>query len=371
MNKILRGLWITACFLLALIYLISCCSQFIPASVFSETVFLALLFPYLFAMVIGAGIVNLFVHKKWAVAMFLLLVPGLYNFFHVVAVSPLHSWKMEKKSGAIRVMSWNVSDFVNPALLSDPKAKKRKAILSTISEYNPDILCLQEYFNIDSCRDLGSAKHELDSLGYHYIVFSRDYVKREFYGLTERGVVICSKQPFTDSGRLKIRSDFHPEYLVFGDYNLQQRPVRMVTAHLASYYLFPDSAQGYSGKKRVAKKLYTYKNEVQEKLREIELMHDEQAAYIRRFLDTSSVPVIYCGDINATSTMYSYRLLKGDHQDAFLQAGNGIGATFFNMVPTLRIDMIFPDQHFEVLQTTVALRRLGDHDPIITDVKWR
>ena len=96
-----------------------------------------------------------------------------------------------------------------------------------------------------------------------------------------------------------------------GDVKLHNKIVRINSAHLASYFLFPDSAQGYVGKRRVAKKIFIYKNHVQERLREVEVLHDVQAAKIRRVLDTSSHPNIYCGDMNATSCMYSYKLLKG------------------------------------------------------------
>ena len=371
MNNFIKVSWKVACIVLAVIYLFSCFSQFIPARTFSYAVFFALLFPYLFVAIVIMAVINVFVNKKWGFAFYLLMIPGLYNFFHVVAITPGTFWKMEKETGAARIMTWNVSDFIDPSPLDSPLGAKRKAILNTISEFKPDFLCIQEYYNVDSCRELGSAKHELDSLGYKYINFSNDQTDRAFWGIMERGVAIFSKTPFLDSVRLQIRHDYHPEYLVYADVMLQDQPVRVVTAHLASFYLFPDSAKGYAGKRNVAKKLYTYKHDVEEKLRDIEILHDEQAAFINNLLDTSSIPVIYCGDINATAAMYSYRLLKGNRQDAFLKKGNGIGATFYNIVPTLRIDMIFPDRRLQVLQCKVPERNLGDHNPVVTDVKWR
>ncbi len=371
MKKNLQFLITIANVVLAFLFLISCFTQFIPSGVFSYAVFFALLFPYLFFLVFCFGFINLFFNKKWCLFFFLLLIPGLYNFFHVVAISPLSKWKMKKDTGAIRIMTWNVSEFTNPAPLNLPDALERRQILNTISEYNPDVICIQEYYNADSSRDLPSEKHELDSIGYPYLLFSNDERLKTFYGIIERGVAIASKTPFMDTGRLEIRNDWKTENLVFADIQLHRKPLRVNTAHLTSFYLFPDSAAGYNGRRRVAKKIYTYKNNVQEKLRDIEIMHDKQASLISRFLDTSLYPVIYCGDMNATSCMYSYRFLKGNKQDAFLKKGNGIGATFYNIVPTLRIDMCFPDKHFSVEQCTVVHRKLGDHYPVVTDVKWK
>ncbi len=371
MKILLKGSWALACGILAVCFLFSCFTQFLPSRVFSYTVFFALLFPYLFVLVFIAAIANIFINIKWTFIFLLLLIPGLYNFFQVVAVSPLSGWRMKKDTGAFRIMTWNVSDFINPALPVFPESLPRKKILQTIAEYNPDVLCIQEYSNVDSSKDVASAKHELDSLGYHYLFFSGDQTLKTFWGVVQRGVAIASKTPFINTDRLPIRKDWHAENLAYVDLMIKNKPVRINTAHLTSFYLFPDSAQGYSGKRVVAKKLFTYKHDVQAKLRDIEAMHDEQAALIRRFLDTSSYPVIYCGDMNATSTMYSYRILKGKSQDAFLKKGNGIGATFYKLIPTLRIDMCFPDDHFSVQQCTVAKRALGDHDPVVADLKWR
>ncbi len=371
MKKSLKVLWRIGCIVLAVVFLFSCFTQLIPARVFSFTVFFALLFPYLFLLVFLVAVIYLYLNKKWSLFFFILLIPGLYNFFHVVAISPSVSWKMEKDTASTRIMTWNVSDFVNPAPLDLPDAKERREILNTISQYNPDIICIQEYYNADSSRDLPSEKHELDSLGYKYLIFSNDQRLETFFGIIERGVAIASKIPFLDSGHLQIRSDYHPEFLVYADIMIHEKPVRINTAHLMSYYLFPDSAKGYGGRKNVAKKIYTYKRDVEAKLRDVEKFHDKQAIQISTFLATSPYPIVYCGDCNATSAMYSYRTLRGDKQDAFLKGGNGIGATFYNIVPTLRIDMCFPDNNFTVEQCTVVQRKLGDHYPVVADVKWK
>ena len=67
------------------------------------------------------AVINLFFNKKWSLVFFLILIPGLYNFFHVVAIShPFAKWQMQKDTDAIRIMTWNVSSFVNPAPLRLP-----------------------------------------------------------------------------------------------------------------------------------------------------------------------------------------------------------------------------------------------------------
>lgn len=371
MKKISKALWRTGCIVLALVFLVSCCTTFISSARFSYTIFFALLFPYLFIAIAVAGVVNLFVNKKWAMVFFVLFIAGIYNFFLTVAVSPLHSWNMQKDSGSLRIMTWNVSEFVNPAPLNLPDAETRRNIYHTISEYQPDVLCLQEYYNAANSRDLPSEQHELDSLGYHYLAYSGDMQTQTFYGLIQRGCAIYSKFPLISNDTLNIRKDYNIENVVHTDIIYHNKPVRVATGHLKSYYLFPDSARGYAGRKTVAKKLYTYKQEVEMKIRDVESLHERQAGRIRSLLDSSDLPSVYCGDMNATPVMYSYQLLKGNHLDAFLKAGNGIGATFYNLVPTLRIDVIFPSNDFIVNQCTIVQRKLGDHYPVVADLKWK
>lgn len=371
MKLFFRGVWRTGWIVLGIVFLFSCFTQFIPSRIFSFTVFFALLFPYLFLLILVAAIINLFINKRLSRFLFLLLIPGLYNFFYMLAISPLSSWQMKKNVGAIRIMTWNVSDFGTPAPLNQSDGEQRRQTLQTIADYAPDIICIQEYYNVEHPHEVMSVRHELDSIGYPYSTFSGDQEYQTYFGREQRGVAIFSKTPLLNSGRIQTRNDYKTEYMSFADVLVQNQSVRIATAHLTSFYLFPDSAKGYQGKKVVAKKIITYKRDVEMKLRDIEAMHDEQAALISRFLDTCHYPVVYCGDCNATSAMYSYRVLKGSKQDAFLRKGNGIGATFYKFVPTLRIDMCFPDTNFEVKQCTVAQRKLGDHYPVVTDMKLK
>ena len=92
---------------------------------------------------------------------------------------------------------------------------------------------------------------------------------------------------------------------------------------------------------------------------------------IRNAVQQSPYPVVYCGDINATPASYTYRFLRGGLQDAFLQKGSGIGNTFSELLPTLRIDMCFPAKEFSVLQCTTVYEKLSDHYPVITDIQWK
>jgi endonuclease/exonuclease/phosphatase family metal-dependent hydrolase len=58
-------------------------------------------------------------------------------------------------------------------------------------------------------------------------------------------------------------------------------------------------------------------------------------------------------------------------QDAFLKKGFGIGRTFSALSPTLRIDYIFADKHFKILQFNRLVKKLSDHYMLLADVELK
>jgi endonuclease/exonuclease/phosphatase family metal-dependent hydrolase len=79
--------------------------------------------------------------------------------------------------------------------------------------------------------------------------------------------------------------------------------------------------------------------------------------------------MIVCGDFNNTAYSYVYKEIKGDLQDAFVEAGNGFGRTFnFKFFP-IRIDFILADQSFDINAFKTFDVELSDQYPIMANVK--
>lgn len=370
MKHLVKVAWIILCCIFSSFFLLAAGSQFIPSSVFSPVVFFSIGFPYLFAAMLLMATISIFIYKKLGIAMFLLLGAGVYNLTYTVAVNPGSRWSNTKPPHALRILTWNVADFIDAHPLHTPKGSTRRKMLQMISAYNPDVMCLQEYTNVEGSRRLVSVKHELDSMGYKYILQSNDMTVTNPYATFIRGVALCSKTPFLDTGHVALQNYWHPETMLYADLPFKGKKIRIATGHLFSFFLFPDSAYGYDGQRKVLKKLYYYKNDIQRKMRDIERMHQEQAAAIDSALQQSPYPAVFCGDMNAVPTSYTYRILKNNRRDAFLEKGNGIGATFYKMAPTLRIDYCFTDKALHIAQCRVSDKKLSDHYALITDVVW-
>jgi endonuclease/exonuclease/phosphatase family metal-dependent hydrolase len=271
-----------------------------------------------------------------------------------------------KDAATLRVMTWNVQDFVNLS----PYHEVRFNMLNLIREKDPDILCVQEMTNVEGGRWRISVRHELDSMGFKYHFFSNDKISsNKMDALVTRGVAIFSKLPLTDSGRVNIhKSDVYSENLVYANVEFNNRLVRIYTAHLASFQLYLDTQKV---NKDVYQITYDRKRVIQYKLREVERLHQDEAEIIHEQLANAVYPVIYCGDMNAVPCSYNYRLIRGNFNDAFLERGFGIGATFYKILPTLRIDFCFADKRLKVVNCAVIKKKLSDHYPVITDLRWK
>jgi endonuclease/exonuclease/phosphatase family metal-dependent hydrolase len=297
--------------------------------------------------------------------MLIFLPPGLFNLSHVFALNFPKKFTDTKDSATFRIMTWNVEDFVD---LSE-KSDVRSNMLHLITQKNPDVLCVQEYTNVEGGRWRVSVRKELDSIGYKYHFLSSDIVTtNRFDAVVTRGSAIFSKTPFSDSGRVLIRNDAANEHLIYVNINFGNRLLRIYTAHLASFELYRDTD---NVNKDVYQITYDRKRAIQYKLREVEQLHQKEAKIIRDTISKAVLPIIYCGDMNAVPSSYTYHLIKSNLQDAYLEAGLGVGTTFYKILPMLRIDYCLPDQRFNVTNCTVIQQKLSDHYPVITDLRWK
>lgn len=353
------------CFFFFAAFLISCFTQYIPPSRFSYVTLFCLAFPYLFLLMLIFTAVCFFINRRIAFLSLLFLLLGFKNLQSTIAFNFPSKWNAEKKDSSLRIMTWNVEDFVNLLEGSPVRAK----MLNLITQNNPDILCLQEFTNVEGGKWRVSVRRELDSMGYKFHYSSTDQrwssaVDR----VTIRGTVIFSKQPFTDTSGFTIRKDIMHESAIYATFILNNKPLRIYTTHLASFQFYRDTV---NENKDIYQITYDRKRAIQYKLREIEQLHEQEVKVIRDSIAKSPYPVIYCGDMNTTPCSYNYRILKNNLQDAFLAKGSGIGATFYKILPTLRIDVCLADKAFNINQCTVIPKKLSDHYPVITDISWK
>ena len=90
-----------------------------------------------------------------------------------------------------------------------------------------------------------------------------------------------------------------------------------------------------------------------------------QAAEIRDIIHSSPHPVIVGGDFNDVPSSYTYRSIAGPRlNDAWVEAGFGLGTTFDGPLPFLRIDFLLVDTAFRVLEVERLPSGFSDHRPL-------
>lgn len=97
----------------------------------------------------------------------------------------------------------------------------------------------------------------------------------------------------------------------------------------------------------------------------------EEVNHIRAMLDEETLPVILCGDFNSTAHNSAFGKLAHNRQDAFREAGQGLGATYHAQLPFARIDHILVSNDWEVLEAEVGQSSFSDHLPLTVKLRWR
>jgi endonuclease/exonuclease/phosphatase family metal-dependent hydrolase len=108
-----------------------------------------------------------------------------------------------------------------------------------------------------------------------------------------------------------------------------------------------------------------------QKLRHYDQIHGRQADVVSAVLRKSEYPLVVSGDFNSVPSSYAYHTIKGELHDAFLQKGLGLGRTYADISPTLRIDYIFADKSLKVRQYQSPHLYLSDHFPVVADLSWK
>ena len=237
----------------------------------------------------------------------------------------------------IKIMNYNVRMFnYYKWSINDSIAEN---VYKFISDKKPDILTIQEFFEVNNLKNL---------YPYRYIKTKSNFHKF--------GLAIYSKYKIINSGSLDIKNSANN--IIFVDILKQKDTIRVYNIHLESLKVSPDKEN--FGKKNSDKLIDRMKTSFQ-----------KQAIQVEQFLKHEKEwkgKKIICGDLNNTAFSWVYNQVSRNKQDAFKIAGKGFGKTFNYPYP-LRIDFIFPDNNFIVNNFKTYDVQYSDHYPILARLK--
>ncbi|OUR92300.1 endonuclease [Flavobacteriales bacterium 34_180_T64] len=266
-----------------------------------------------------------------------LMVLGL-GYSHMFSLYKFSSSKKVDTSENISIMNYNVRLFNLFEWIPDASIKQK--LVDFILDKNPDILSIQEYHPDETIKFKEYFKYEK---------LSGNKVKN--------GQAIFSKFPIVNSGSIEFPNTSNNA--IYADVVKGSDTIRIYNVHLESLRIDPsvEKLSNETSENLSNRVSTTFK--IQQSQTEQFLKHKAQSPY----------KMIICGDFNNTAYSYVYKEVRGDLQDAFVEAGNGFGRTFnFKFFP-VRIDFILVDGSFDINSFKTYDVQFSDHYPILAKVK--
>lgn len=299
------------------------------------------------------------------------LVPMLIGFNSIsmfFAFNTTQKFNYQKDKEMLRVVHWNVARFIEWRRNNNKGSQTRLKMMDQIKEQNADVLCLQEFFTSTDSIYYNNLAYLMKEVGYPYYY----YAWMNDGNLQWFGNAVFSKLPIIDSGKAYFPHSRFPETLLHADIKFGGDTVRVYTTHLQSLNFQKEDYENVEAIKDEQKDIIKNSKGLFSKVRSAMAVRKEQVEIIREMLSNDPYPFILTGDFNDVPNSYAYATIKGDNlQDVFLKKGFGIGRTFNNISPTLRIDYIFATKDFSIRQFNRIAKNLSDHYMLVADLQLK
>ncbi len=368
-SRIAIGFTIAVC----LCFVISVLQVYLDPRSWWVLTFFGLIFPVLSIVVFILFVSWVLAKSRWALlplASLILAIPNIRNSWGFHFSSNFDKEVKEKNS--IRILSWNVSWFDGQKKTDASKKSSGKQIFDYIKEQSPEILCLQEFLNNDYREEVNSTLEKLEAMGFRYHYYVPDYIIRK--GNTDAGSAIFSKLPIVNNGNIQYNGSLEKrsaEHLLFADIKIPSGDtIRVFTTHLQSFLLKANDYRDLEIIRNADDSLLSASKSILRKLKAGYISRANQAEIVKAKLGESPYPELITGDFNDVPNSYAYFTIKGSRTDAFLARSWGLGRTFNNVSPTLRIDYIITNPGFQVLSYRCEKLPYSDHFPVLADLRW-
>lgn len=304
----------------------------------------------------------LFTSKKLRILFSLAALAASYKVITTVfALNFSAQQDMSRKPGTLKIMSWNCHGM---GVFNRPHSKEFDTeLLEFIKDQDADILCLPEFSTPKDNILKPFASRIIKNGGYIDYRFKDDNtLGRTLY----LGTAVFSRYPFRNYVANKLDEYM---YMMQGDVELPgKKIVRVFFVHLNTFGLsdgdkaYIERVKNANGENLSRSRSFIWKFQQAFKKR-AELT--EKAVKI---IAESPYPVFICGDFNDLPASYTYTSFRGKLGDVFLAKGAGLGRTYNEISPTLRIDHMFYDPAaLKPIGFLCNYTHLSDHNPLIAN----
>jgi endonuclease/exonuclease/phosphatase family metal-dependent hydrolase len=363
-----RRFFIYCNILVVIFFLLACLAPYLDPAGWWFISILGLFFPFLLLLVILFLTGWLFTVRRYAVISGMALLISFKSISVFFAFGGVNAkFSEEKKTGHLRIVSWNVARFIEIKKNNNKGSQDRLKMMQLLKEQDADILCLQEFQTSALPEYYDNLSYVQKELGYPYFFFTFD----EDGSFQYYSSIIFSRYPVIDSGRVRYPRPTLPDALIYADIKVNHDTIRVFNTHLQSLQFRKRDYERLDKIKRIEDSILYHSRSIGSKIKRGLIRRSIQADIINKVLDDSPYPVLFCADLNDVPNSYTYFTVKGNMQDAFLRKGFGIGRTFAGLSPTLRIDYILADRQFRIGQFKRVEKDLSDHYMLVADVELK
>lgn len=368
LRKLTKRIFILLNIILGILFLLTCCNAFLHPDKWWFIALLAFFFPLFLVFLLIFLIFWLFITPRFALISAICLVIGWQNIHSFFGFSLAGHDFAHKDSTHLRIMTWNVRRWDEFSQKKTGSSDHRLPMLELVQKQNADLLCFQEFFEpADTTKS--NIRYIRNHLGFPYFFFSRDYHNPA--NKYETGVIIFSKYPIVDKVQTHFRGENtrKTESLIAADIMVNGRVIRIFTTHLQSVLFKTRDFRNVEIVRNAEDSIVEASRSLAKKLKNALGLRGYQADIVRKQLDASPYPLIICGDFNDVPNSYTYFHIRGKLQDAFIKKSFGIGRSYKQISPTLRIDYILPSSEFQVIQSMKLNSPYSDHNAMLADLQ--
>lgn len=249
------------------------------------------------------------------------------------AVEPPSPFRGELSSEGrrgLRVMTFNIHSC----------SAGYEKIVETIAGAHPDVVALQEV-------DLGTRRSEgqdqvrdlAERLGYpFYAHIPATTMKGGAYGM---GILSLHPIAGIDTWPLPVPRGMEPRVVARAVIRLGERSISVWKTHLSPMPMWSS-------------------------------LRTEQVIRVLRLMEGDPRPKVLLGDMNDVASSKPIKLLLGQMQDSWLEAGSGAAGTYplpMPLSPTLRYDYVLASKEWRIHRAFVIRSDASDHYPVVADLE--
>ena len=247
----------------------------------------------------------------------------------------------------VTLMSFNVHGFGGTSFAGENQTQNGDAFLELLREYDPDILCLQEYLGVPQRNMTDSLK----SRGYIHFQGARGSSGNPV------GAVVFSKLPIRsvksiDSQKVLVEVENGEQFFL------------LCCVHMDSYRFDLDDRNDIHEMTR-GRIDENASRRTLVKGKETVLQHErEWKEQLHPIVTESNLPILLAGDMNDIPGSWLYSQIANCLDDTYRDEGSGFCATYNGSFPRFRIDMVFRSKEFTTLSYKRIESDISDHFPV-------